>query len=40
MFFINKLIKLNKTPDMTYDELVVFYNQTKDKTKEKINELR
>ena len=36
MTFFNRLIDILKnTPDMTYDELVVFYNQTKDKTKEK-----
>ena len=35
MSFINKLIDIfNKTPDMTYDEMVVFYDQTKDRTKE------
>lgn len=35
MSFINKVIDIfNKTPDMTYDEMVVFYDQTKDRTKE------
>ena len=35
MSFINKVIDIfNKTPDMTYEEMVVFYEQTKDRTKE------
>lgn len=35
MTFFNRLIDILKnTPDMTYEELVVFYNQTKDRTKE------
>lgn len=36
MTFINTAIeKLKNTPDMTYEELVVFYNQTKDRTNER-----
>jgi hypothetical protein len=34
LVIIDIIKSLRNTPDMTYDEMVVFYNQTKDRTKE------